>query len=514
MVPVRSLLLPSGLAAVVAAAALAAAARGDGGGAAAPFRAEVVVRELEVDIDLSSLPPLESLGRRADDDFLVLEDGRPRELLATGVTGEGADARGPEEGGSGMARPISGLLVWFDPVLAGPRARALGARALAAAAGNGAFDGCLSVSIADDTAELSLPQPSRDALAVELGRRARRWEASPAGPRATLAARLRALDRLTVELARRGGGGRRALVLVGDGWPVDAGLLNALNGLARGSEGPGVARLRPIEDAARVATAFGWTSYVLAPAAEPGTRIRPGPERGAETRTGPGGDRLSAWMVRLFAPRHFLRSARREEARFDAAVDLGLRPWAHLVRAGGGTLLADSGAVDEQLARLAQRRRLVVRSPDPGPGLLLPLEVRWIGGDGRLVPSRRWVRSGMPPEVAAARLRALAAGDLESELDAPVSLTSADPATGARRVCFDGVHLHDFVRAALLVADEAPGTVAIGPVVEIRPFPAEACALLPEAAPASLARAPGPAVALLEDPESGAWGALRLAAVR
>ena len=490
-----------------------AGAAGPGRGSAlAPYREEVVVRELEVDFDASVLPPLESLGRRADRDFLVLEDGRPLEQVAT-PAGDAEDDGDEREPGGGPC-PILELLVWFDPALASPRARAEGARSLARAATMAAVPACVPITLAVEGSGREAPVASPAALAALLARRAPEWDSAPAAGRSPLEVRLRALDRLTVALASRDGGGRRALVVVGDAWAVNADLLNALADLGRGGDGPVLAQLRPIEDAARVAAAFGWTTYVLSAVVPLDSEVRPGPDRRPATRINSGGRESSSWMVRLFAPRHYLRGAARDEARLSVATDLGLRPWAHFVRAGAGTLLADAAAVASQMERLANRRRLVVRSPDPGPGRMLPLEVRWTGGDGRALPARRWSRSGMPPEATAARLRALAAGDLDVELGALVRTVADDSLPPARRVCFSGPTTHEFVRAATLSAEAAADAVAVGPVVEVRPFPAEACATLPDAQPSGVARTPEPALALVEDPESGEWGALRLPPAR
>jgi hypothetical protein len=493
---------PAAVCALVLAAAVAGAAVPGPSREPARFQERLDVRELEVDFDASVLPPLESTGRRADEDFLVIENGIPLERIPTRAS------EGTAQETEADAREIVELLVWFDRDLAAPGTRAAGARALATAATAGALERCASIALRVDGVERSMPAADPTALAAELRRRARGWDSDP--PEAPpLDTRLRALDRLSVHLARRAGGGRRALVVVGDAWPVDAQRLNALGALARAADAPGVERLRALEDAARLAAAFGWTPYVLAAVTPPTRPMRPGVSRSGEERIEAGGASSHRWWVRLFAPRHYLHSMAREAAHLEVSTDFGLRPWAHFVRAGAGTLLGDAAAVSSQLDRLASRRRLVVRSPEPGPGRLLPLEVRWSGGDGRPVPSRRWSRSGLPPEAAAARLRALAAGDLDLESGEPVRMAPAGTGPVARRLCFVPPGAHAFVRSATWSADADAAAIAIGPVLATGPGAAEACAPLPAPAHPGAAREPEPAYALIEDPESGEWGALR-----
>lgn len=95
--------------ALVATGDVAARAEGEATRPAAEdptFVGEVVVREVDVRFDRSILPPLESLGRRGEEDFVYYEDGRPCPTLRFEPEGDAKDWR---------------LLVWLDPQLAGER---------------------------------------------------------------------------------------------------------------------------------------------------------------------------------------------------------------------------------------------------------------------------------------------------------------------------------------------------------------------------------------------------------
>ncbi len=367
------------------------------------FADSIVVRELEVFFDDSLLPPLESLGRRSDADFLVFE---------AGIALESAPA--PDERASGP--PLRELLLWFDTDLATPAALAAAARALVEASGAFATAERIEVVVAEPRPRTVLATAATSAAVEELARRARAWErAADSGLRASapipIERRLRALDRLAAEIARRGDSGPRALVLAADGWSVDARRLEDLSRLSSGAA-PSDPALVALDQAGRLLAAYGWVTFALAarPLPDPADVPRRAREVGRV-----GGDRAGGGERTFFGVTFPFRKRMptiRETVRLDVATDFGLRPLAHLVRASSGGLAGEPGALAKQLARVANRRRLLVRAPERPPGQLIPLEVRWTGGDGRPLPSPKWLRSGLPPEAAAARLRALTAGDL------------------------------------------------------------------------------------------------------
>ena len=459
-----------------------------------PYAEAIVVRELEIHFDDSVLPPLESLGRKADRDFLVLLDGLPLAPAAAPAT--------PPAPGDALREAV----VWFDPDLASPAALAAAARVLLEPPPTLSGAERLRAVFAETggpTRELEIAARSR--LADELAARARAWDAAPAD-RPTLERRLRALDRLALRLALDGGGGSRALIVACDSWSVEAETLNDLAALERG-ESARDARLARLEEIARLLAAAGWTLFPLA--APPTAALKAWPRaEGHETVVVDGQEtHRFAWLTFPWRER---QPSERAAAQLEILTDLGLRPWAHVARASAGTLAGDKFALERGLSRVAARRRLVVSAPDRPPGPLLPVEVRWTGGDGRPLPAARWVANGLPPESAAVRLRAIAAGDLD--LDGANSLTFRS-AGGAGEACLkppapardEKPELESWLRASLLLARPDGGVEILrgAPVAA----GAERCAPLPLA----LSAAAAPLV-LVEELEQGEWGAARPAA--
>lgn len=354
------------------------------------FTDSVVVREIEVWFDASVLPQLESLGRRADDDFTVYEDGLPLEPVK--VTPEQAEGRRLEQ-----------VLVWLDPALASPAALARAASTLGEAAPALAATGPVEVATAGRHGVASRRFTALAPLADELATLERRWrDGSTARPE--LSSRLAALDRLVLDLVAREGNGPRALLLAVEPWPAQPDLLNDLSSLEEG-RAPGDPRLIALDEAGRLIAAFGWVAYALD--ARPVITERPP----ATPRSEEGIVYHDREVLTLF--RYPIRDRTpigRILVDLDLATDFGLRPLAHLVRASSGTLVGEPGAITDELGRLAGRQRLVVQSPDRGIAPLSRIEVRWTGGDGRPLPTLGWLRNGEPPEVASARRRLAASG--------------------------------------------------------------------------------------------------------
>jgi hypothetical protein len=354
------------------------------------FAETVLVREIEVWFDASVLPQFESIGRRADDDFTVYEDGLPLERVTVA----------PDEP---TKRRLEQVLVWLDPGLASPTALARAASTLAEAAPALAGAGPVEVATAGRHGIASRRFDSTAPLADELATLERRWrDGSTARPE--LSARLAALDRLVLDLVARDGGGQRALLLAVEPWPAKPELLNDLARLERGGP-PDDPRLVALDEAGRLIAAYGWVAYALDARAVVTERppAKPREEKGIPLGT------KEIWPLFGY-PMRDRTPIGRIAVDLDLAIDLGLRPLAHLVRASSGTLVGEPGAVADELGRLAGRRRLVVRSPDLGTAPLSRLEVRWTGGDGRPLPALAWLRNGEPPEVAAARRRLAASG--------------------------------------------------------------------------------------------------------
>lgn len=452
-----------------------------------PFAEAIEVRELEVHFDDSVLPPLESLGRRADGDFLVLVDGRPLEPSTSSEIAERSERLGD-------------ALLWFDPDLASPAALAAAARALLDPP---------SALVAAERLRLVLADPAerREALdltgstlgmAERLAAAARRWDQAEPG-RPSLERRLRALDRLAAATAVRDRGGPRALVVAADAWGVDGDWLDDL-AIAESGGAPTRPATERLEQVARASAAAGWTTLALAPPLVETTTWA----RSARHETVTVGGNLSHRFPMATFPWRRATPSASESTRFDVATDLGLRPWAHLVRAGSGTVVGDALGLTRALERVAERRRLLLRLPERPPGPLSPIEVRWSGGDGRTLPASRWLAHGSPPELTAARLRALAAGDLGLDATAHASVREGG---GSRVACWppsgSSSSPRRWLRASTIGRAGPPGaapgaSVSLGPVAESAA--AEPCAPLPPAPPG-----PGATIVLLEDLETGSW---------
>jgi hypothetical protein len=354
------------------------------------FAETLVVREIEVRFDASVLPQIESIGRRADEDFTVYQDGLPLERVTT-----------PAEAENG--RRLEQVLIWLDPALASPASLARAAATLGSAATALVGAGPVEVATAGRHGVASRSFSAVAPLADELATQQRRWRYAAAHS-LELATRLAALDRLVLDLVARDGSGPRALLVAVEPWKVAPELLNDLAHLEAG-RAPDDPRLVALDEAGRLIAAYGWVAYALD--ARPVITERPP----AKPRSEEGILYHDREVLTLF--RYPIRDRTpigRILVNLDLATDFGLRPLAHLVRASSGTLVGEPGAIADELGRLAGRRRLVVQSPDRGTAPLSRIEVRWTGGDGRPLPTLAWLRNGEPPEVAAARRRLAASG--------------------------------------------------------------------------------------------------------
>lgn len=449
------------------------------------FRGAVDVREREIFFDASSLPEFEALGRLSDVDFLVLEDGNPRQLL--------------RRSGGDEKRALRHLL-WFDETLAAPRALAEAARHLLGALPELTATGSVTIaqvgprdlSIARDLAEPEARQLLR-ALAGRWGR---------VLPREALALDCRrlAIDRLAVEIAELDAGDRGAVWLAVEGWRVGAFDLEGLETVAdRGGDRSELADT--LERTGRILASHGWTLFSVVGRAppDPTRALRSAREEEMRPTLRETARPPIFYLFRFHFPRRRVPPAARTLAAVELATDLDLIPLGRLARSTSGALVGDAGAIVERATRWAGRRRLAVSEPETQPGSLRKLEVVWSGGDGRALPVEPWVRTGSPPDLAAARLAALASGRLLAALGRPVRMVSDESVTGSpRRLCLEDGEGHELLRLSRWRSGE--GHPEIGEPRETSPNGAP-CLPFPGD------RMPGD-VLLLEDADTGAWGAV------
>ena len=404
---------------------------------APPFSETIEVREVELLFDISPLPRFESIGKKGIEDFAAFEAGAKYDLLEL-----------EESSASDWVH-----VLYFDTALAGPAARAAAAMALAGRATTLTAGGRVEIVVADPRPRLltatAHPEMLERALS-ELAAHARN-EAEDAG--ATPAAvsieiRARQLDRLVVELAGRGGGGPRALWLAVDGWPLSPEQLERWGRDKR----DGVAlepAIRGLAGAGRALAGYGWVTYPIAIRAE---REEPSPresERRMQVSSGGAGDERTTVPVFTVSGAKNPPGAS-TEAQLATLTDFSLAPIADLARTTSGALIGHETRLRSAMSELVRRRRATYRGPRPAPGSLLPIEIRWRGGDGRVLPATRFLRASTPPEVSVARLRALLAGGA-APVAAGITLNEPRVATlvAARDLCFSGE------------ADELPTRVSI-----------------------------------------------------
>lgn len=449
-----------------------------------PFAETIEVREVEVRVDLAALPTFESIGKKGREDFIVIEDGVDYPLTALGA-----------------AKPQDWIFVlYFDAVLAGPEARQRAALELAGQAERLIAGGLAEIVVADPRPRTLLTTGSAEALRQQLDQIALSAAREPAPAESTLAAatadRLAQLDRLTLEIAARGGGGARALLLPVGSWPLDAAGLSRLTktpspAAADANDRP---EFQPLRETTRVLAGYGWVTVPLALRAPRDVSEPSAAERRTQVSMGGGGDqRTTVPIVSISGKGEPADPA--TSARVDTLTDFSLIPYAELARGSSGALVGETGRLKGILADLLDRRQFTYRSPFPPPGRLLPLEVRWKGGDGRTLPAPRWLRSSTPPEVAAARLRRMLAGDAAPQAAATGAIQWSD---GTSRVCFPGEGDKRWVR--LSTATEKNGQVEIvtGQPVQLERSAEGLCADAPTAGA-------GRTVRIAEDLENETW---------
>lgn len=461
-----------------------------------PFAETIDVREVEVLFDDSVLPRFGSIGRKGLEDYSAFEAGAGFPLVEIGSTTAADWVH----------------LLYFDSALAGPASRAAAAQALAKRAPVLVAGGRVEVVVADPRPRLLTATGDAVTLALQLSEIAAAALAeaeSRAFSKASIAERSFQLDRLSVEIAGRSGGGPRALWLAVEGWPLspeeherfararaaaEAETAHRANAASAASE----PLLRALAETARVLAGYGWVTFPLAlrpEVEEPSTRAA---ERRVRVESGGAGDERTSFPVFTVSGSPG-RADASTDAQLSTLTDLSLAPLALLSRASSGTLVGQEARLRSALDDVVRRRRATYRGPLPPPGALAPVEIRWTGGDGRALPSPGFLRSSTPAEVSSARLRTLLAGDAAPT--AAITLREGESAGGARSVCFGP---GDEKRVRISYATTSPeGAIAVSASepLTLKAENGELCA--PFSAPADAA---GARVAwLAEDLDSEAW---------
>ena len=395
-------------------AALALAAVGMGSNAAAQqpaddttFRDQIAVTEVRVAVDFPGLR--EGAARTlTPGDLVVVEAGRQREVTRIALVGA-------------EASPWT-VLVYFDEVLAEPATLPLAARVLSESAealtrlgkvravwaGPSWAEHREVLRATANTSEVTaaLAGVARRASNELSDRRSAEAARGPGSiPRSTLRRRA---DRLIVEAAGGCLQGPCLLVLVSDGYFPDG----------------GEADQDPIaSDLARVLAGYGWVVVSLPlDEAEP-VEIELG-------RPGAGTD-FESWREETGGVVIRGTRARRVEdadaQELDDAVDPQLAPLRLWAVASAGEVVRSPEHVEAALRSLRNRWWVYFRTQRAGDGELRPLQVRFAelssfaetretsAAAGLTDPlesirSPQWIRSAMPLEVSAARLRAIRDG--------------------------------------------------------------------------------------------------------
>ncbi len=282
-------------------------------------------------------------------------------------------------------------------------------------------------------------------------------------------------------------------------WPLDP------EGLARLTKAKPDASLeasefQPVRETSRALAAYGWVTVPLAlrtlrDVAEPSAA-----ERRTQVSMGGAGDRRTTVPIVSISGQGEPTDPA-TAAQVDTLTDFSLMPFAELARASSGALIGESGRLQGTLGDLLRRRQFTYRSPFPQPGRLLALEVRWKGGDGRTLAAPRWLRSSTPPEVSAARLRRLLAGDAAPQTAQTAPASNAGGIqwnTETGRVCFPGDGDKRWIRLSTATEKDGQIQLATGQPLQIERSAAGLCIDAPAAGA-------GRTVRLAEDLENETW---------
>jgi hypothetical protein len=399
------------------------------GAAGAPrsegFGEKVLVREIEVIVELP-----ESLreGRRKSlgpQDFQIQEDGVARQVVKASpvAASEAAPWR---------------MVLYFDRVLANPDTVYFTANSLAQRADQLTALGGVDVVVADPQPRVVLaschePRVLEQALTDLAAQSERQRDGAAAAARAkgkggpgsagpALPAIRRQEDRLVSLIASHSGGGPRALVLVADGFDTSNSGGNATTATAAVAEEP-----------ARTLAAYGWVA-IAAPMhrQELGVEHREMTDTERIRQSASGHDAPGSVTQ---PPEILPQAAPNTRLNYDGVLNLFVQPSSatltSIASATAGTVVGYPAQLTAALTSLAKRWDLFYLAPDPEDGKPRPVEVRLLP-TGTVLRAPVWRRSSTPEEIAAARLHGALEGGAEHGTLPVTAALAADNAHSLR----------------------------------------------------------------------------------
>jgi hypothetical protein len=367
------------------------------------FGEKVLVREIEVVVELPSSVRESKWKSLGVQDFQVQEDGVARQVVKASPVDAGDAAPGQ-------------VVLYFDRVLAKPETVFFTANSLAQHAdqltGLGSVDvvvadprrrvllsGCREARLLEQTLTDLAAQAERQrdaaATAPAKGQGAAGAGAPKAGSVPSLLEIHRQEDRLVSLIASHAAGGPRALVLVADGFDTSNSGGNATSATAAVAEEP-----------ARTLAAYGWVTI-----AAPMRREALGVEHREMTdvermrQSASGHDAPSSATQ---PPEILPEGSPKTSLNYDGVLNVFVQPTSAsltaIASATGGAIVGYPTQLTAALTNLAKRWHLLYLAPDPEDGKVRPVEVRLLPG-GTLLRAPVWRRSSTTEEIAAARLR-------------------------------------------------------------------------------------------------------------
>jgi hypothetical protein len=376
------------------------------------FAEKVLVREIEVVVELPESLRASRRKSLGPQDFQVTEDGRFRQVVKASPVMAGE--AGPWQ-----------LVIYVDRVLAEPATVFVTANALAQKAEQLTALGTVALVVADPRprillAETREPKMLEQAL-TDIAAQAERQRAASSGlakqPAPAGAAKRqekpaaaapepqvvrRQEDQLVALLAGRSGGGPRALMLVANGFDTST-----------SGDGANSATQAVAEEPGRTLAAYGWITLAAPMRRQDlGTphREMTDIERIRQSNSGreAPGSRVPPEILPQAAPKSRLQ--------YDEVLSLFVEPTSAsliaMANATAGTVIGTPGQLTAALTGLTKRWHIFYLAPDPEDGRARPVEVR-LSPEGTALRTPVWRRSSTPDEVSAARLRQVLAGGAE-----------------------------------------------------------------------------------------------------